>query len=108
MRGSIAVRLQWSLSRARSSAGERSPHTREVAGSNPAAPMLKALLFREILSDIAGNRAPVQALVPESRLLSPVAGDAGRFRAAAGGRGYRSATAILARARARRHAPGAF
>ena len=26
------------LSRARSSAGERSPHTREVAGSNPAAP----------------------------------------------------------------------
>src|SRR5918999_325469 len=27
------------LSRARSSAGERSPHTREVAGSNPAAPM---------------------------------------------------------------------
>src|SRR5918998_18445 len=74
-------------SRARSSAGERSPHTREVAGSNPAAPMLKALLFKEILSDIAGNRAPVQALVPESRLLSPVAGDAGRFRAAAGGRG---------------------
>ena len=27
------------LSRARSSAGERSPHTREVAGSNPAAPI---------------------------------------------------------------------
>src|SRR5687767_9167286 len=39
MRSSIASRLQWSLSRARSSAGERSPHTREVAGSNPAAPI---------------------------------------------------------------------
>jgi hypothetical protein len=29
------------LSRARSSAGERSPHTREVAGSNPAAPIAR-------------------------------------------------------------------
>src|SRR5215212_10258446 len=38
MPSSIASRLQWTPSRARSSAGERSPHTREVAGSNPAAP----------------------------------------------------------------------
>src|SRR5207248_5392001 len=32
-----------SKARARSSAGERSPHTREVAGSNPAAPTSQAL-----------------------------------------------------------------
>jgi hypothetical protein len=33
-----APRLHSHLSRARSSVGERSPHTREVAGSKPAAP----------------------------------------------------------------------
>src|SRR4051794_8462380 len=34
------------ISRARSSAGERSPHTREVAGSKPAAPMWRMARFR--------------------------------------------------------------
>jgi hypothetical protein len=37
----LAFRVRSALSRARSSVGERSLHTREVAGSKPAVPMLK-------------------------------------------------------------------
>ena len=74
MRRSIALRLQWSLSRARSSAGERSPHTREVAGSNPAAPIRKALLMPRF--SLGGHALPsrvsavVSFVVPVRRLVA--------------------------------------
>jgi hypothetical protein len=45
---------------ARSSAGERSPHTREVAGSNPAAPIATKPLLRQGFRSVpeTGDRAP--------------------------------------------------
>src|SRR5919108_3110121 len=48
-------RIGWRLDsirrRARSSVGERSPHTREVAGSNPAAPIPTNLLIRALCAN---------------------------------------------------------
>ena len=48
--------------RARSSAGERSPHTREVAGSNPAAPIDEAVAERKAVPGFLHERLELEFL----------------------------------------------